>query len=88
MHNHSDFGYNSGAISMQCHACGSIDRDCCDGHGRRLSFDEWALAVDRRVCRADGTDRNERTASYTELYQAGASVAAAVEAALAALGME
>jgi hypothetical protein len=31
MHNQSDFGYSTGALSSRCIACGSYELDCCDG---------------------------------------------------------
>lgn len=33
MHSHTDHGYPSPGFSMRCIACGSMELDCCDGHG-------------------------------------------------------
>lgn len=33
MNQQSDFGYSTGAVSMRCCACGSMEVDCCNGNG-------------------------------------------------------
>ena len=80
--NASDFGYvSSGACSMLCAACGKPGLYCCDGTGKRLSFNDWIKAVDKEICRVLETDRNEVTFPYAESYQAGMGVMATVDAA-------
>jgi len=83
IHNQSDYGYPTGALSMLCVACGSTQLHCCDGHGRRLPFSAWAAAVDAEICRIEDTKQNEITAPYAEMYGRGLSVMAAVDEALA-----
>jgi hypothetical protein len=31
MNHQSDYGYSTGAVSMRCAACGSMELNCCDG---------------------------------------------------------
>jgi hypothetical protein len=83
INNATDYGYfPAGAFGTTCAACGKhADGYCCDGHGKRLSFDAWAAGVDREICRIEGTIRNEVTAPYSEMYLQGLSVMAAVDAA-------
>lgn len=81
MNSASDHGYTPGPL--RCSACGSHETYCCDGEGRRPSFDLWASWVDREICRIEQTERNEVTYAYAEAYMRGLSVAAAVEEALA-----
>jgi hypothetical protein len=81
MNYQSDYGYLTGAISMSCCACGSTTLYCCDGHGRRLSFDAWGKAVDAEICKINETERNEVEAAYAEMYLEGLSVMAAVDRA-------
>lgn len=78
MHSASDHGY---VAASYCSACGSADLHCCDGTGRRLSFDAWAAAVDAEICRVEGTDDNYITAPYVEMYSEGLTVKQAVERA-------
>lgn len=33
----SDYGYDSGAVSMRCVACGSYELNCCNGDGVRYT---------------------------------------------------
>ena len=33
----SDYGYDSGAVSMRCVACGSCELNCCNGDGVRYT---------------------------------------------------
>ena len=83
MHFQSDYGYvASGAVSTNCGACGSGELFCCNGAGKRLSFDAWAKYVDAEICRVEGTEHNFIEAPYAEMYQRGLSIAAAVEEAL------
>jgi hypothetical protein len=37
MHNQSDFGYSTGAVSMTCAACGAHTLHCCTGDGVRFT---------------------------------------------------
>lgn len=81
MNNASDYNYQSSAL-MLCMACGSLELHCCDGHGRRLSFDAWASAVDAEICKIGDTETNGIEAPYAEMYLEGLSVMAAVDRAL------
>lgn len=80
IHSASDHGYQP--APARCIACGSHELDCCDGHGKRLSFDAWGAAVDRRICAITGVERNEITAPYSEFYLIGLGVEEAVTRAL------
>lgn len=83
MNHQSDYGYSTGAISMRCTACGSMEWACCDGNGKRLSFHEWGKWVDLKIAEIEGSPCNKIEAPYAEMYQEGLSVMAAVERALA-----
>jgi len=82
VHNQSDHGYSSDAVSLTCTACGSQEWACCDGNGNRMSFQEWGKWVDLKIAEIEGSPCNKIEAPYAEMYQEGLSVMAAVERAL------
>ncbi len=46
----SDYGYPTGAVSMQCVACGSVHENCCDGQPKPWSpFTEFWCALNRAL---------------------------------------
>jgi hypothetical protein len=55
----SDYGYDSGAVSMRCIACGSYELNCCNGDGRRYThriINEDGQFMGGFYCREDAAE--------------------------------